>query len=96
MGFEPEQQIIDITEYTIKKNYKKFAALLPNSKYGKRVLNTYRKVLNKNKLLLNKIELYELGSNDIEKNIQSKIKAIKCYKNEIKPSPHSTRFRAKL
>ena len=70
MGFEPEQQIIDITEYTIKKNYKRFAALLPNSKYGKRVLNTYRKVLNKNKLLLNKIELYELGSNDIEKNIQ--------------------------
>ena len=58
MGFEPEQQIIDITEYTIKKNYKRFAALLPNSKYGKRVLNTYRKVLNKNKLLLNKIELY--------------------------------------
>ena len=56
MGFEPEQQIIDITEYTIKKNYKRFAALLPNSKYGKRVLNTYRKVLNKNKLLLNKIE----------------------------------------
>ena len=66
----PQQQIIDITEYTIKKNYKRFAALLPNSKYGKRVLNTYRKVLNKNKLLLNKIELYELGSNDIEKNIQ--------------------------
>ena len=70
MGFEPEQQIIDITEYTIKKNYKRFAALLPNSKYGKRVLNTYRKVLNKNKLLLSKVELYELGDNDIEKNIQ--------------------------
>ena len=49
MGFEPEQQISDITEYTIRKNYKRFAALLPNSKYGKRVLNTYRKVLNKNK-----------------------------------------------
>ena len=71
MGFEPEQQIIDVTEYTIKKNYKRFAALLPNSKYGKRVLNTYRKVLNKNKLLLSKVELYELGSNDIEKNIQN-------------------------
>ena len=55
MGFEPEQQISDITEYTIRKNYKRFAALLPNSKYGKRVLNTYRKVLNKNKFLLNKV-----------------------------------------
>ena len=70
MGFEPEQQIIDITEYTIKKNYKRFAALLPNSKYGRRVLNTYRKVLNKNKLLLNKAELYELGNSDFENNIQ--------------------------
>ena len=70
MGFEPEQQISDITEYTIRKNYKRFAALLPNSKYGKRVLNTYRKVLNKNKFLLNKVELYDLGTNDFEKNIQ--------------------------
>ena len=70
MGFEPEQQILDITEYTIRKNYKRFAALLPNSKYGKRVLNTYRKVLNKNKFLLNKVELYDLGTNDFEKNIQ--------------------------
>ena len=70
MGFEPEQQISDITEYTIRKNYKRFAALLPNSKYGKRVLNTYRKVLNKNKFLLNKVELYDLDTNDFEKNIQ--------------------------
>ena len=70
MGFEPEQQISDITEYTIRKNYKRFAALLPNSKYGKRVLNTYRKVLNKNKFLLNKVELYDLGTNDFEKYIQ--------------------------
>ena len=70
MGFEPEQQISDITEYTIRKNYKRFAALLPNSKYGKRVLNTYRKVLNKNKFLINKVELYDLGTNDFEKNIQ--------------------------
>ena len=70
MGFEPEQQISDITEYTIRKNYKRFAALLPNSKYGKRVLNTYRKVLNKNKFLLNKVELYDLNTNDFEKNIQ--------------------------
>ena len=70
MGFEPEQQISSITEYAIKKNYKRFAALLPDSKYGKRVLNTYRKVLNKNKVLLNKIELYNPGTNNFEKNIQ--------------------------
>ena len=70
MGFEPEQQISDITEYTIRKNYKRFAALLPNSKYGKRVLNTYRKVLNKNKFLLNKVELYNLRTSNFEKNIQ--------------------------
>ena len=71
MGFEPEQQIINVTEYTIKKKYKRFAALLPKSTYGKRVLNTYREVLKKNKLLLNKIELYEPDSKDFEKNIQN-------------------------
>ena len=71
MGFEPENQIKDITEYTIKKNYKKFAALIPNSKYGKRTLNTYRSVLNKNKLLLNKIELYDPETNEFEKHIQN-------------------------
>ena len=70
MGFEPEKQISDITEYTIKKNYKRFAALLPDSKYGKRVLNTYRKVLNKNKLLLNKVILYDPKTTDLENNIQ--------------------------
>ena len=70
MGFEPEKQILDITEYTINKNYKRFAALLPNSKYGKRVLNTYRKTLNRNKVLLNKIVLYETSTNNFEKNIQ--------------------------
>ena len=70
MGFEPEKQILDITEYTINKNYKRFAALLPNSKYGKRVLNTYRTTLNRNKVLLNKIELYETSTNNFEKNIQ--------------------------
>ena len=70
MGFEPETQITNITDYTIKKNYKRFAALLPNSKYGKRVLNTYRKVLNKNKLLLNKVELYDSKTTDFEINIQ--------------------------
>ena len=70
MGFEPEQQISGITNYAIKKNYTRFAALLPDSKYGKRVLNTYRKVLNKNKVLLNKIELYDPGTNNFEKNIQ--------------------------
>ena len=43
MGFEPEKQISDITEYTLKKNYTRLAALLPNSKYGKRILNTYKK-----------------------------------------------------
>ena len=71
MGFEPEIQITNITDYTIKKNYKRFAALLPNSKYGKRVLNTYRKVLNKNKLLLNKVELYDPKTTDFETNIQN-------------------------
>ena len=71
MGFEPETQITNITDYTIKKNYKRFAALLPNSKYGKRVLNTYRKVLNKNKLLLNKVELYDPKTTDFETNIQN-------------------------
>ena len=70
MGFEPEKQISGVTEYTIKKNYKRFAALLPDSKYGKRALRTYRKVLNKNKLLLNKVELYEPGTNSFEKHIQ--------------------------
>jgi ABC-type branched-subunit amino acid transport system substrate-binding protein len=70
MGFEPEKQISDITDYTIKKNYKRFAALLPDSKYGKRVLRTYRKTLNKNKLLLNKIELYDQKTNNFEKHIQ--------------------------
>ena len=71
MGFEPEKQISDVTKYTIRKNYKRFAALLPNSKYGKRVLNTYRKVLNKNKFLLNKVELYNPGTDNFEKNIQN-------------------------
>ena len=70
MGFEPEQQIIDVTEHTIKKNYKRYAALLPKSKYGKRVLNTYRKVLNKNKLSINRIELYDPEGIDFEKEIQ--------------------------
>ena len=70
MGFEPEQQIIDVTEHTIKKNYKRYAALLPKSKYGKRVLNTYRKVLNKNKLSINRIELYDTEGIDFEKEIQ--------------------------
>ena len=70
MGFEPEMQIVNITDYTIKKNYKRFAALLPNSEYGKRVLNIYRKVLNKNKLLLNKVELYDSNTTDFEINIQ--------------------------
>ena len=71
MGFEPEKQIIDITNYTIKKNYKRFATLLPNSKYGRRVLNTYRNTLSRNKLLLNKVELYDANTNDFEKNIQN-------------------------
>ena len=71
MGFEPETQITNIIDYTIKKNYKRFAALLPDSKYGKRVLNTYRKVLNKNKLLLNKVELYDPKTTDFETNIQN-------------------------
>ena len=71
MGFEPEKQILDITDYTVKKKYKRFAALLPNSKYGKRALRTYRKALNKNNLLLNKIELYKPQTKDLEKNIQN-------------------------
>ena len=71
MGFEPEIQINEVTEYTIKKKYKRFAALLPNTKYGKRVLNTYRNVIYENKLSLNKVELYDSNSNDLEKNIQN-------------------------
>jgi len=71
MGFEPEQQIIDVTEHTIKKNYKRYAALLPKSKYGKRVLNTYRKVLNKNKLSINRIELYDPEGIDFEKEFKN-------------------------
>ena len=71
MGFEPEEQISDITKYTIKKKYKRFAALLPNSKYGKRVLKTYRKVLNQNSLSLSKVELYDTIDNDFEKNIKN-------------------------
>ena len=71
MGFEPEKQISDITEYTLKKNYTRFAALLPNSKYGKRILNTYKKVLNKNSMSLTKAELYDPKTNDFEKYIQN-------------------------
>ena len=71
MGFEPEKQITDVTKYAIKKNYKRFAALIPNSKYGKRALNAYRKVLIKNNLTLSKVELYESGTNKFEKNIQN-------------------------
>ena len=71
MGFEPEKQITDVTKHAIKKNYKRFAALLPNSKYGKRILNAYRKVLIKNNLTLSKVELYESGTNKFEKNIQN-------------------------
>ena len=59
MGFEPEEQIKKITEYTVKKKYIRYAALLPNSKYGKRSLKTYRSVLNKNNLSLSKVELYD-------------------------------------
>ena len=71
MGFEPEKQINKITEYTIKKKYTRFAALLPNTKYGKRVLNTYRKTLKKNKLEISKVELYDFNTTNIEKNIQN-------------------------
>jgi len=83
MGFEPETQIVNITDYTVKKNYKRFAALLPNSEYGKRVLNTYRKVLNKNKLLLNKVELYDPKTTDFEINIQRLVSLDKNPKLEI-------------
>ena len=41
------------------------------NKSGKRVLNTYRNVIYENKLSLNKVELYDSNSNDLEKNIQN-------------------------
>ena len=71
MGFEPEKQIKDVTNYTLKKNYKRYAALLPNDKYGKRALSTYRQVLNNNKVLLSKVELYNSNDTELEKNIQN-------------------------
>ena len=83
MGFEPEKQIAIVTDHAIKKKYKRFAALLPNSKYGKRVLNAYRKTLSKNQLLLTKVELYNPEKNDIEKNIQNLVGLEKNPKIEI-------------
>ncbi len=71
MGFEPEKQIKDVTNYTVKKNYKRYAALLPNNKYGKRALSVYRQVLNNNKILLSKVELYNSNNSELEKNIQN-------------------------
>tara|TARA_B100001123_G_scaffold446737_1_gene602063 strand:+ start:2053 stop:3402 length:1350 start_codon:yes stop_codon:yes gene_type:complete len=83
MGFEPEEQIKKITEYTVKKKYIRYAALLPNSKYGKRSLKTYRSVLNKNNLSLSKVELYDPNFKNFEKNIQNLVGLDKNPKIEI-------------
>ena len=71
MGFEPEKQIMDITNYTLKKNYERYAALLPNNQYGKRALNIYRQVLGNNKVSLRKVELYNSNSSELERSIQN-------------------------
>ena len=70
MGFEPEIQIEEITEYTINKNYKRFAAFLPNTEYGKRALYAYRDTLRKHGIAIKKVELYDPKKKQFENHIQ--------------------------
>ena len=60
MGFETEKQIEKITEYVVEKNYKRFAAFLPDTEYGKRALYIYRNTLREHGIAIKKVELYDL------------------------------------
>ena len=71
MGFEPEKQIKRVTEYVIKRNYKRYAALLPNTNYGKRMLYSYRNILKNYQIPLSKVELYDPKKKKFEKHIQN-------------------------
>ena len=85
MGFEPEMQIEKITEYAIKKDYKRFAAFLPNTEYGKRALYTYRNTLREHGIAIKKVELYDLKKKEYEKHIQNLVNLKKSPKIEKDP-----------
>ena len=85
MGFEPEKQIEKITEYVVEKNYKRFAAFLPDTEYGKRALYIYRNTLREHGIAIKKVELYDLKKKEFEKHIQNLVNLKKSPKIEIDP-----------
>ena len=85
MGFEPEEQIKKVTEYTIKNNYKRFAAFLPNTEYGKRALYSYRNTLNNHGFQIRKVELYDPKKKEFENHVQRLVNLKKSPKIEKDP-----------